>query len=1009
MDFSQIETKYRAVPFWSWNDKLDRTVLREQIRQMHKAGLGGFFMHARGGLMTEYMSSEWMACVNACLDEARLLGMEAWLYDENGWPSGFGNGKVNGKGTACQQKYLRMEEGKLSELGTENTIAYYTQEGVFISRSRPAEETERCLRCYFEVNPYYVDNLDPRAVREFLDSTHEFYWRNIPSRLRPYLKGIFTDEPQLSRKGFVWSFVLEEAYQREYGRELVRELALLFKEAGDFRQTRVRFWRLVTNLFSRNFMKQIHDWCSAHNWLLTGHHVLEETLQWQIPSSGSIMSQYEFYDIPGMDHLGRIPVNPVAMVQLVSAAMQFGKKQILSESFALTGWNVNFSGMHWIFNQQLAHGINLLCQHLQGYSLRGLRKRDYPSSNFIHQPWWENYRPVNDFFARAGKILAEGQARTGVAVVHPISTAWILFTGSSSDKLIEAYTEKLRELTVVLDAFQIDHHYADEVITEKAGAAENGIFRIGECRYHTVIIPALTNLSADMTRKLMAFSSGGGRILKLKNDFDDRALTVDGAPPSPEAAHWFASLPEFADAAVLARELASLLPDLVKVSGEGAEYILSTCRTFGEDKFYFITNRDYEKECRVRLELPSSAAYTGCIDGESGKLYRLGGVVRTGGKHRFDYTFSPGEALLLYLSDNIADAEELLLPDFERCATVRKIDGIFQIASCTPGNLITLDRCRYRVDSGAWESTDFCVIHPRLLDLGCSCLLEMESDFVLDDSFDLETPLVLIVETPEKFEFSLNGISFDGVSTGTVFDQAFHKILLPRNLKRGVNTIGLKCRYTQSASVYNALPKARLFETEYNKLVYDSEIENIYLMGDFSVNFHGTVEELERRAERLSGAFSLGAGLTGKTVSCGDVVRSGLPFFTGKLHLTKTVELTEADVRDADYLRFSPVNANSYLWIINGEALPLLYRGKYAAAVKGLLKPGKNTIEVVITTSLRNMLGPHHLQSGESFFVTPLSFGKEPNSLKRSVPAYDSGYCFVKLGLEDIRLLEMPK
>ena len=46
---------YQSIPFWSWNDKLEPEELRRQIRAMKKAGIGGFFMHARGGLMTEYL------------------------------------------------------------------------------------------------------------------------------------------------------------------------------------------------------------------------------------------------------------------------------------------------------------------------------------------------------------------------------------------------------------------------------------------------------------------------------------------------------------------------------------------------------------------------------------------------------------------------------------------------------------------------------------------------------------------------------------------------------------------------------------------------------------------------------------------------------------------------------------------------------------------------------------------------------------------------------------------
>lgn len=100
---------YRPVPFWSWNDRLETEETRWQIAEMDKEGMGGFFMHARGGLQTDYMGREWMDNVTAGIDEGCKRGMYAWGYDENGWPSGFGSGVVNGMGERYQQKYLRWE------------------------------------------------------------------------------------------------------------------------------------------------------------------------------------------------------------------------------------------------------------------------------------------------------------------------------------------------------------------------------------------------------------------------------------------------------------------------------------------------------------------------------------------------------------------------------------------------------------------------------------------------------------------------------------------------------------------------------------------------------------------------------------------------------------------------------------------------------------------------------------------------------------------------------------
>ena len=99
--------KYRPAPFWSWNEKLDVNETRLQVREMEEAGLGGYFMHARGGLQTEYLSDEWYDNILAACDEGGKSGMLSWGYDENGWPSGFGGGLVNGLGEKYQQKYLR--------------------------------------------------------------------------------------------------------------------------------------------------------------------------------------------------------------------------------------------------------------------------------------------------------------------------------------------------------------------------------------------------------------------------------------------------------------------------------------------------------------------------------------------------------------------------------------------------------------------------------------------------------------------------------------------------------------------------------------------------------------------------------------------------------------------------------------------------------------------------------------------------------------------------------------
>ena len=104
MDFKNIPNKYRPIPFWSWNEKLNTKETAKQIELMHGVGIGGYFMHARGGLQTEYMGKEWFDNIETGVEMGKKLGMGAWAYDENGWPSGFGNGVINGKGVNISKK-----------------------------------------------------------------------------------------------------------------------------------------------------------------------------------------------------------------------------------------------------------------------------------------------------------------------------------------------------------------------------------------------------------------------------------------------------------------------------------------------------------------------------------------------------------------------------------------------------------------------------------------------------------------------------------------------------------------------------------------------------------------------------------------------------------------------------------------------------------------------------------------------------------------------------------------
>ena len=193
---------HTCLPFWSWNDRLEPEEIRRQIEAMRKAGIGGYFMHARGGLETPYMGEEWMEAIRAGLDAAGE--MEAWAYDENGWPSGFADGTIPRKGWEYQQKGLQpLTVGRDSLEGVQVLGAYrLTAEGDMMMADRPADG-DLAVAC--AVNAYYIDALDPKVIRAFLEETHERYHREFGPDFGGKLKGFFTDEPQYANGLIPWS------------------------------------------------------------------------------------------------------------------------------------------------------------------------------------------------------------------------------------------------------------------------------------------------------------------------------------------------------------------------------------------------------------------------------------------------------------------------------------------------------------------------------------------------------------------------------------------------------------------------------------------------------------------------------------------------------------------------------------------------------------------------------------------------------------------------------------
>lgn len=974
-------------PFWSWNGLLERDELLRQIRCMKDAGINGFFMHARGGLLTPYMGREWMDLVGACIDEAAKLGMEAWLYDENGWPSGFADGAVPACGEEFQQKRLRIYAVSDDTRPDPRAIRYFRDNG----RSfEPVEVPERgCIAVGFEVNRYYIDTFNPEAVKCFLSHTHEVYYSRFSATFGGAMRGFFTDEPQYGNDSAIpWSPVLADLFYEKYGYSLVDNLLLLFRDYPGHEALRSDFYNLVSQTFQGSFIKQIYDWCSAHNCRLTGHMMNEDSLEAQMRSTAGVMSCYEYFHEPGIDWLGREIKSPLIAKQLGSAASQLGRKT-LTESFALCGWDVSLNELKWIAQNQFVNGVSALCPHLESYTIQGARKRDFPASQFIQLPWFrDGYKVLCDYFSRLGGILDAGQEYAPLLVVHMMQSAFVRFDPSREAPLQDLESSFDRTVRGLAE-LHIPHHYGDEFLMQRHGGVSDGHLRVGRCEYSAVLLPDLINIKESTLRLLTEFAESGGMLYVTGG----APSLVDGRP-DPRLAELLRRAVRLEDLTALRTALAGMGLDVPGIETGGAKNpnVYACRRTFPDgDRLYYLVNN---------ADAPQSVTLT--LDGrlclrELDLPERQAALLETRYAHdRTEITleFAPyGSHVLL------ARAEAAPLPAVRTAVPVETVAlrPRFQIRHASP-NALTLDKCAYRIDGGPWqEELAVILLQNRLLRLRRPCEIQLRFRFTINGKSAV-SGLCLCAETPERFSFSLNGIPLSSFDRGHFIDRSIRRCSIQDAAVEGENTLLVTGRFRQDDSVYRTLFDPNVHETERNKLTYDTELESVYITGDFSVLMDGPYTVGPRRCIFGGRRFVI-APPVGE-VDLPDITHQGFWFFSGSMDLAQTVSLRKIPGRRY-HLTLKRLYAPAAAVFVNGQKAGLLAFAPYTMDVTSLLRDGDNEIVLRLYSGNRNLLGPHHRPYGESYFVGPDTFSDgygwtEPPDQ----PTWTDNYSFVLFGAQ---------
>ena len=209
--------------------------------------------------------------------------------------------------------------------------------------------------------------------------------------------------------------------------------------------------------------------------------------------------------------------------------------------------------------------------------------------------------------------------------------------------------------------------------------------------------------------------------------------------------------------------------------------------------------------------------------------------------------------------------------------------------------------------------------------------------------------LLLALEDADEHEIWFNGVRVESRAEGYYLAKSFQTVRLPRSVV-GENVIELCRDYVPLSAMKSSI--GSLFQTRTG-----TEIESAYLVGDFAVT---GVQEPERNGcLRLSRRFVL-TEERGKTD--GELVLDGYPFFAGTVLLSKRFETDlTGDVR----LTLDVMDGAVGRVFVNGRDCGILSSAPYSVDVSSALTVGENTVEIALTNTLRNLLGPYHRPFGE--------------------------------------------
>ncbi len=638
--------KYAPILHTGFAENYTPEQMRQFVTMVKERGYSGFSVEGKSstgpttdidGWVDGYMRGVALAC-----EEAARQGIDVWIFDEWGYPTGTAAGRTMTGHPEWRSKKLHcaldiiLEEGETVTMTAPphllaaaawhvdrsvfgGPVGGYTHVPVIDGKLTYTADHRRCrfAAAAWEYDSFrtvgvYVQNPEDdtqctldllcyEAVEKMLSVMHEEYWRRMPQYFGKPIKGFFYDEPFLSFP-LAYTFDLAKDFIEQKGYDPVPRLPLLV--CGLDAELK-RDWRdVATSRMAEAFFGGMARWCHAHGVELVGHQDLDHDIRSTNTVSGDFFKNNRYNDAPGVDYIWA-QIRPDHTADYPRFAGSFrrmtGKNHATSESFAATGNCKTPDYMRWAMEYQALRGIDrfyLMIADPAG-AVPGAGQGFGTPLDFAHPASQYFAEEVNHHVALVSRMLNETAPAAEVALYIPrdqISESYA--SGRPSEVSIHQPWDWVNSIAEGLIYAPVDFEYIwDDMVASLPMCGDGALQMPTGQKIRTIIVPPTDTLPESVSARLHEMQQNGANIVFVSRMPADFAGSTVCTYPEDIGRYIGAAR---TDGAAEAADV----PEAADRCGKG--HVSLTTRMDAEHRYLFFLNESMKPYCGESVQMGDS-------------------------------------------------------------------------------------------------------------------------------------------------------------------------------------------------------------------------------------------------------------------------------------------------------------------------------------------------------------------------------------------------------------------